>query len=334
MTNNTRKSALDPLSPWERMAAQPTGEGCLARPYVVDHATRPSSAAARHLLPRGEEGTPSIRRLAITAVLGSVLFAPTTVRAQENSPGTIAQQVGIVQNLGAQLPLDVTLRDESGRTIRVGDLLGKRPAVLTFVYFRCPMLCSKELESLTRSLRVMTLKIGEDFDILTISISPDETPGLASAKKRAYLKALDRPGAERGWHFLTGDADSIAKLTDIAGFRFKLDAKTGLYAHDAGLIVLTPEGKIAKYLPGLDYPAKSLQGVLKSSAQGVIGRAATWVKLLCYDYDPSTGKYSLAIIRTVRTGGILTVLALAASVLIMNRRARIRSRAVATPSLG
>ena len=256
----------------------------------------------------------------------SVLLAVSAARAQD-TPGTIARDVGIVQNLGAQLPLDVPLRDESGKTVVVGDYLGERPALLTFVYYRCPMLCSKELESLTRSLRVLSLKIGEDFDILTISISPTETPELAAAKKRSYMKALDRPGAERGWHFLTGDEDSIAKLTEVAGFRYKLNETTGLYAHDAGLIVLTPSGKISKYLPGLDYPAKSLQAILKVSKQGVIGRAATWVKLLCYDYDPSTGRYTMAIMRTVRVGGVATVLILAGSVLVMNRRARSRARA-------
>lgn len=290
--------------------------------------------------PTGLDPRPGMGRMRFGAfaILGFAMLAiPGPVFAQDrDSPGTIAQQVGIVQNLGAQLPLDAKLRDEDGRTVRLGEFLGRKPAVLTFVYYRCPMLCSKELESLTRSLRVMSMKIGDEFDIITVSISPDETPELAKAKKKAYMKALDRPGGAKGWHFLTADKTTIATLTETAGFRFRLDTKTGLYAHDAGLIVVTPEGKIAKYLPGLDYPAKNLQGVLKESSRGVIGRAATWVKLLCYDYDPSTGKYSLAILRTVRAGGIFTVVALAASVLWMNYRARKqdRIRALAAPSLG
>lgn len=274
-----------------------------------------------------------IRRFAPLVLAFAAMSLASSARAQD-TPGTIVQQVGIDQNLGAQLPLDVTLRDESGRSVRVGDLLGKRPAILTFVYYRCPMLCSKELESLTRSLRVLSLKIGTDFDILTVSISPDENFSLANAKKQAYLKRLDRPGAEAGWHFLTGDAENISRLTDIAGFRYRLDPKTGLYAHDAGLIVVTREGKIAKYLPGLDYPAKALQEVLKNSSQGVIGRAAIWVKLLCFDYDPSSGTYTLAILRTVRVGGMLTVFALATSIFVMNHRAKARTRAMVAPSLG
>jgi protein SCO1/2 len=251
-------------------------------------------------------------------VAASLSLLPAASAAQD-SPSQITQQVGIVQNLGAQLPLDVPLKNEAGQSVRVGDYLGTRPAVLTFVYYRCPMLCSKELDSLTRSLRVMSLQIGSDFDVITVSISPEENPGLASAKKRTYMKALDRSGGESGWHFLTGDAKAIAQLTETAGFRYKFNPKTGLYAHDAGLIVLTPEGRIAKYLPGLDYPAKALQEVLKNSSRGVIGKATVWVKLLCYDYDPATGKYSLA-------KSLITVLVLAASVLGMNRWVKARHR--------
>lgn len=246
----------------------------------------------------------------------------------QDSPSSIVQQVGITQNLGVQLPLDLKLTDESGRIVRLGQYFNPgKPVVLTFVYYRCPMLCSKELDSLTRSLRVMTNDVGKDFEIVTVSISPDETPSLASAKKASYMKVLNRPGGETGWHFLTGDAQSIAKLTEIAGFRYVFNPKTGLYAHDAGLIVATPDGKIAKYLPGLDYPAKSLQATLEIAAQGAIGRAATWIKLLCYDYDPSTGKYSLAIMRTVQTGGIITVLTMASSIVFMNRMAKRKSLA-------
>ena len=248
-----------------------------------------------------------------------ILFGATLAHAQD-SPSSIVQKVGIEQNLGAQLPLHLILADESGQSVRLGDFFHRgRPVILTFVYYRCPMLCSKELESLTRSLRVMKRDIGSDFEIVTLSISPDETPALASAKKATYMKALKRRGGEAGWHFLTGDAKSIAALTEIAGFHYVFNPKTGLYAHDAGLIVATPSGQIAKYLPGLDYPAKWLEAALEEASRGTIGRAATWIKLLCYDYDPATGKYSLAIMRTVQTGGILTVLALAASIFVMNR---------------
>ena len=247
-----------------------------------------------------------------------VLFFTANLAHAQDSPSAIVQKVGIDQNLGAQLPLDLKLLDETGRSVRLGDFFHPgRPVILTFVYYRCPMLCSKELESLTRSLRAMTMHIGSDFEIVTLSISPEETPALALAKKTTYMKALKRPGGQDGWHFLTGDAKSIAALTETAGFHYVFNPKTGLYAHDAGLIIVTPEGRIAKYLPGLDYPAKWLQAAVKESADGTIGRAATWIKLLCYDYDPATGKYSLAIMRTVQTGGILTVLALGASIFVM-----------------
>lgn len=289
-----------------------SGWGCRPR-----HAKATRSVGTRFLV-RG-----------LMAVASLVLSAEFAVA--QDSPSSIVRKVGIDQNLGAQLPLDCGLTDESGRAVRLGEFFhAGKPVVLTFVYYRCPMLCSKELDSLTRSLRVMTTDVGKDFEIVTVSISPDETPALAAAKKSNYLKALKRPGGEAGWHFLTGNASSIAALTEVAGFRYAFNPKTGLYAHDAGLIIATPDGRISKYLPGLDYPAKGLQAALKASSQGTIGRAANWIKLLCYDYDPSTGKYSLAIMRTVQTGGILTVLTLALSIILMNRNTRRRSLTAAS----
>lgn len=271
------------------------------------------------------------RRLAILAAVA--LLAPPARLIAADSPATIVQKVGFDQKLGAQMPLDVPLRDESGRLVHLSDYLdGSKPAILTFNYYRCPMLCSKELDSLTRSLRAMTIELGRDFQVITISISPQEPPSLAAAKKRSYLKALDRPGGEAGWHFLTADSRSIAALTDTAGFRYAYNPALDSYAHDAGILIVTPKGRISKYLSGLDYPARSIQAILKASSTGTIGRAITWVKLLCYDYDPSTGKYTLAIMRTVQAGGIATVLALAIAIPLMNRRARLRAESASAPT--
>jgi protein SCO1 len=289
-------------------------------PTSVPSASPDGTGRVRPVAPEGTSS--AIRGLLVMAFL----LATASLARGQDSPASIVQKVGIDQNLGAQLPLDARLKDESGRSVRLGEFFHPgKPVILAFVYYKCPMLCSKELDSLNRSMRVMTINVGPDYEVVTVSISPDETPALASAKKASYLRALDRPGGEAGWHFLTGDAATIAALTDVAGFRYVFNPKTGLYAHDAGLIIATPDGRIAKYLPGLDYPAKGLQAAIKASSAGAIGRAAIWIKLLCYDYDPATGKYSLAIMRTVQAGGILTVAAMAVSIVMMNRAARRRA---------
>ena len=233
--------------------------------------------------------------------------------------------------LGVAISPDIAFRDETGRRVAMGDFGKDRPFILVPAYYQCPSLCNEVLNDLVKALSMIAAySAGRDYDVVVVSFHPAEKPALASAKKAAYVEAYDRQGGEAGWHFLTGNASSIAALTEVAGFRYAFNPKTGLYAHDAGLIIATPDGRISKYLPGLDYPAKGLQAALKASSQGTIGRAANWIKLLCYDYDPSTGKYSLAIMRTVQTGGIVTVLALALSIVLMNRNTRRRSLTAAS----
>ena len=188
------------------------------------------------------------------------------------------------------------------------------------------MLCGKELESLTRSLRPLAIEMGKDFDVLTVSISPTEGPELAAGKKASYLKAYGRPGAAAGWHFLTGNAAEIERLSDVAGFRYTFNPKTGLYGHAAGLVILAPDGTIAKYFSGIEYPARTLALNIDSASKGHVGRAIAWVSLLCYDYDETTGSYTIAIMRLTRILGTATALALGAYVLLMLRRDRPRTR--------
>lgn len=246
----------------------------------------------------------------------------------------IVQDVGIDQHLDAQLPLDAVLVDEQGQSVRLAEFFGRgKPVIVNFVYFRCPMLCTQVLNGLLRSSQSIKFTMHEDFDVLSISIDPRETPAMAAAKKRKYVASYRRPGAEEGWHFLTADAATIERLTSIAGFRYRYDEPSDQYAHASGLIVATPEGRISHYLYGIDYPPNDLRLALAASSENRIGNLVDQVLLLCYHYDPVTGKYGLAISALIRFSGVLTLLVLGGYLLRMYRVERQRSLAAAKPPL-
>ncbi len=234
----------------------------------------------------------------------------------------VLRDVGYDQRLGEQVPLDLAFRDEAGRPVTLRSLFRGRAVVLSLAYYECPMLCTLTLNGLGSALSVLTFDVGRDFDVLTVSFEPKETPALAAAKKKAYLARYRRPGAEEGWHFLTGDAPAIAALTSAVGFRYAWDAETRQYAHPAGLVVLTPDGRIARYMYGVEYAPRDLRLALVEASQRRIGNPVDTVLLYCYRYDPTRGRYAASVLRLVRFGGILTVLGLAAFVLISLRRDR------------
>jgi len=237
-------------------------------------------------------------------------------------------RVGFEQKLDAQLPLDAEFRDESGATVKLGDLFHGKPVVLAFVYYGCPQLCTEVMNGLERSLRMVSLNAGKDFEVVTISIDPTETPQLAAAKKANYLRRYNRASAERGWHCLTSGEDSIRRATSAAGFRYRYDERTRQYAHAAGLMIVTPQGRIARYFLGIDYSPRDMQLALVESSNGKIGRPIDQLLLLCYHYDPATGKYGVAITRVVRVAGMATVGALAAIIVAMLRVERKRGREI------
>ena len=245
------------------------------------------------------------------------------------SSGTTLSQIGFDQNLNAQLPLDLTFRDETGKTVKLGDYFGSKPVILNLVYYRCPMLCGEELQGIARSLRPLKMSVGQDFEIVTISIDPTETSELARAKKETYLSRYNRPGAEKGWHFLTGDESSIAPIAQAIGFRYTYNPDTKLYAHAAGLVIATATGRLSRYFYGIDYPAKDLQFGLIESSSGKIGSPIARLLLFCYHYDPSTGKYSLAIVWLLQVFGTGTALMVGSYVTFMLRRERIRTKSAA-----
>jgi protein SCO1 len=248
-------------------------------------------------------------------------------------PGTTAewtptplQEVGFDQRLDEKLPLDTMFRDEHGNTVRLGDYFGEKPVILAFVYYDCPMLCTMVLNGLTTTLKVMNFEVGNEFDIVTVSFDPRETPELATAKKTTYVQRYNRPGAEEGWHFLTGDEESIRRLTDAAGFRYFYDERVGDFAHASGIILVTPDGRLSKYLYGVEYAPRDLRLGLIEAASGRIGNPVDQILLYCYEYDPTTGTYGLVIMRLIRLGGLLTVLGLGFFVVAMLMRDRVRAQ--------
>jgi protein SCO1 len=245
---------------------------------------------------------------------GGIMGPPATVKP----PGL--QHVGIDQRLNEQIPLDLTFRDESGKNVRLGDYFGKKPVILTFVYYRCPMLCPQLLIGLQSALRLLKFDAGKEYDVITVSFDPSDTPEIAAAKKAEILARYKRPGAENGWHFLTGSQDSIAALTKAAGFEYEFDEKTGQFAHSTAIMVVTPTGKLAQYYYGVDFPPNDLRLALIQASNNKIGNLADAVLLYCFHYDPATGRYSAIISRIIQLAGGLTILSLGTVLLVLFRR--------------
>jgi protein SCO1 len=245
--------------------------------------------------------------------------------AQPLSQPPILKDIGIDQKLNAQVPADLIFRDETGREIKLGDYFAQshRPIVLTLVYYECPMLCSMVLNEVVRTMNgLSTLSAGKDYDVLTISFDPRETTELAAAKRKGYLREYKRASGEQGWHFLTGSDDSIRRLTEAVGFRYAWDPKFNQYVHASGFVILTPQGKVSRYFYGLDYSVKDVRLSLVEASNNQIGSPVEQVMLYCFHYDPSTGKYSLAILNLLKAAAALTVLGLGSYVLISFRRDR------------
>jgi len=232
------------------------------------------------------------------------------------------REVGFDQKLNDRIPLDVGFRDEHGRAVRLGDYFGRRPVVLAFVYYDCPMLCTQVLSATASALNVMSIDAGTDFDVVAVSFDPRETPAQAAERKAITLERYERPGAASGWHFLTGDQVSIARLTAAAGFRYAWDEETGQFAHPAGVVVLTSDGRLARYLFGIEYGPRDLRLAIVEASEGRIGSAVDALLLYCYHYDPMTGRYGFLVMRALRIAGAATVLAIGSFVFIMLRRER------------
>jgi protein SCO1/2 len=238
----------------------------------------------------------------------------------------LLRDVGIEQHLDTQLPLDALFRDETGREVKLGDYFGEQPVVVALVYYRCPMLCTQVLNGFLKSSQAVPLEIGRDYQVVTVSFDPRETPELAAEKKASYVRAYRRDGAAQGWHFLTGDRQSIDRLTAAIGFHYRFDPKSDQFAHASGIALATPGGRLSRYFYGIEYSPDDLRLGLVESSSGRIGSLVDQVLLLCFHYDPLTGKYGLVIADALRMAGVLTVLLLGSFLVVMYRRERRRPK--------
>ena len=246
-----------------------------------------------------------------------VMHPPETKRIKP--PGL--EHVGIDQRLNEQLPLDLQFKDESGNTVKLGDYFHSgRPVLLNFVYYECPMLCGEVLNGVSAALKVLKFTPGKEFEVVTVSIDPREKPPLAAAKKQTYMERLGRPEAAKGWHFLTGEQEQIDKLANAAGWHYQFDTKTNQFAHAAGIMLVTPQGKLAQYYYGVEYSARDLRLGIIEASQNRIGSIADQVLLYCYHYDPRTGKYGAVITNIMRAAGALTAVLLGGFLVLMFRR--------------
>jgi protein SCO1 len=241
-------------------------------------------------------------------VFSAPVFADTT------TPPAALRDVGIEQKLDHAVPLDLTFRDESDNAVRLGDFFGQKPVLLSLAYYHCPMLCPLALDGLVRSLRPLAWNVGNEFQIVTVSIDAREVSAHAAEKKRKLISDYGRPGAAQGWHVLVGDPDAVRSLADAVGFHYRYDPASNQFAHATGLFVLTPQGRVSRVLYGIDYAPRDLRLALVEASQRRIGTLADQLLLFCYHYDPATGKYGPAAMAAVRIGGALTFAALVAFV--------------------
>ena len=278
------------------------------------------------------------RRLAVTLRIALLLAAAITVRVAAQMTGAPSlgykreagtssstmpaplREIGFDQNIGQRLPLDAEVIDEHGAIGRIGSYFGKRPVVLVFAYYSCPMLCSQVVNGLASSVDVLSLQPGRDFEVVVVSFDPRDTPAAATVKKTQFLERYKNDAASDASHFLTARPASIDRLTKAAGFRYVWDKATQQFAHPTGVIVLTPDGRMARYLFGIEYGPRDLRLALVEASAGKVGTVVDTLLLYCYHYDPMTGRYGVAIMRTLRIAGASTVLALATFVVVMLRR--------------
>ena len=272
---------------------------------------------------RNQPNSISAVRLTLAIAL-LVVSAPAQINSGMMSPPANTrpprlENVGIEQHLDAQVPPDVTFRDSTGNTVKLGDYFGRKPLILNLVYYNCTMLCGEALAGLASAMRLIKFDVGNEFDVVTVSFDPRETPAMAAAKKIEYVKRYGRPSAASGWHFLTGQPESIDALTKAVGFQYQYDEKSNQYAHATAIMVLTPQGRISRYFYGVDFPPKDLRMGLVEASQGKIGNAVDAVLLYCYHYNPETGKYGAMVANILRLAAAVTVLLLGGLLFILWR---------------
>ncbi len=237
-----------------------------------------------------------------------LLFSWSAAVAQLNVTPAEVRDIGVTEMLGDKVPMDITFRDEDGDVVTLGDYLAKgKPIILTPIYFECPSLCNLILNGVTEGLSELNWQIGDQFEVITFSINPEETPELASDKKKSYLRLLGKPEAADGWHFLTMEESEITRLTDAIGFHFKWSEEAQEYLHGSAIMFISPDGTITRYLYGVYYPELALRNALFDAAEGRIGSVMERVMLYCFTYDPDSRSYVPYAVNIMKIGGLLTV---------------------------
>jgi protein SCO1/2 len=271
----------------------------------------------------GANTTVVVRTIFATALLAATAWGQAMSKSIMSPPANVRppylQNVGIEQHLDAQIPADLAFVDDTGRRVHLGDYFGKKPLILNLVYYNCTMLCGEALAGLSGALKAVKFDVGKQFEIVTVSFNPKETPDLAAAKKKDSIARYGRAGAAQGWHFLTGPAQSINALTKAVGFQYQYDSKIQQYAHATAIMVLTPQGHISRYFYGVEFPPKDLRMGLVEASEGKIGNAVDQVLLYCYHYNPATGKYGAVVVNMLRLGAAITIVLLGGLILILFR---------------
>jgi len=244
------------------------------------------------------------------ALAVALVSAPLAARAASDTNPPELRNVGIDQHLNKPVPLDLSFRNEAGETVTLRSLMRGKPVILSLAYYQCPMLCTLVLNCLTSAMRALPFDAGNEFDVITVSFDPKDTPELAAAKKKTYLEEYRREGAAQGWHFLTGDEASIKQLTEAVGFRYTYLPDKNQFAHAAGIMVMTPDGILSRYFYGVEFAPRDLKFGLMEAADRKIGSPVDQLMLFCFQYDPSTGRYTNNVMTAIRIGAVLTLLAL------------------------
>jgi protein SCO1 len=260
--------------------------------------------------------------LVLSAAVGARAQAvPSNTGASSATLPPALQNVGFDPVLNAQMPLDTSFTDEAGRPVELHRYFGQnKPVLLALVYYACPMLCNQVEQGVVGSLKMLSFSPGRDYDVVFISFDPRENTAMAAEKKKSALEHFQRPATAEGWHFLTGSKESIAAITQAANFRYNLDARTNLFSHASGIMLLTPDGRISRYFYGIEYPSRDMRLGLVDASAGKIGSPIDHVLLFCYQYDPTSATYSASILKIIRLAGILTVLGIVVGILVFRRR--------------
>lgn len=263
----------------------------------------------------------SVALLAVACSGAANCFAQDLLSQNPTGKPEVLKDVGFDQKLDSQVPLELTFRDEKNTAVPLGQLFNGKPVILTLVYYECPMLCTEVLNGTLNSLKEVPLDVGSDYEIVTVSIDPNEKPPLADAKHTMYAGLLNQPGAMTGWHFLTGNEDEIKRLSASVGFRYVYDKASKQFAHAAGIVILTPNGRVSRYLFGLEFPPRDMRlALIEASSQKIGSPITDAILLYCFHYDPTTGKYGIVITNIVRAAGALTALAIAIGIAVLFRR--------------